>query len=77
MCDKRRPLSQTAPLFPAADFGLVESEEDEVWVKGQVRRGLCMGEGGGRGAGGRGAGWFFLRLSVGLTAWPQCGPWLP
>lgn len=30
-CDKRRPLREVKPCFPAVDFSLVEDEEDVLW----------------------------------------------
>uniref|UniRef100_A0A2P2JHE1 Phosphoglycerate mutase-like protein 1 n=1 Tax=Rhizophora mucronata TaxID=61149 RepID=A0A2P2JHE1_RHIMU len=35
-CDKRRDISEHQPLFPAIDFSMVESNEDNMW-KADVR----------------------------------------
>lgn len=31
-CDKRRRISEISPSFPAVDFGLIDSDEDALWL---------------------------------------------
>ncbi|XP_057973908.1 phosphoglycerate mutase-like protein 1 [Malania oleifera] len=31
-CDKRRSIKEYQPLFPAVDFSLIESDDDNLWV---------------------------------------------
>jgi hypothetical protein len=32
-CDKRRPVSEAKQQFPGVDFGLLESDEDTLWLE--------------------------------------------
>ncbi|KAI3425092.1 hypothetical protein D9Q98_008470 [Chlorella vulgaris] len=36
-CDKRRPMREISPSFPAVDFSLLESDEDNLWLSADWR----------------------------------------